>query len=303
MLDTCTIWQPDAKFTQLAGASLASTLYSTPLTITLSGELGAGKTTFLQGFFTAIGIKEHVTSPTYALEQRYDSSLGTMSHIDLYRLNADSAHRFLDECDEATIQCIEWPERSNTRGDIEIQLQEDRDQHGRKLTVTFHDQPIPPDSTIELWRSDAESPAHIIEHCNVVADTAVALAKELTARGMIVRLDALRAAAKLHDLLRLTDNHEAACASFLQEHGFNAIASMVATHGTNTQPASRKTIEQKLLYYADKRVMHDTVVSVQERFDDFKTRYTEGRDTPESVMWLKETLELEQELFPDGPIL
>src|SRR3989344_8249901 len=87
MYDCCTIWLENEQKTIQAGISLAASLYDTSLTITFSGELGAGKTTFLKGFAAALGVQGDVTSPTYALEQRYKTKAHQeLIHLDLYRL-------------------------------------------------------------------------------------------------------------------------------------------------------------------------------------------------------------------------
>ena len=109
IFETCVIDVASPAIMESAGRSLASTLYDKGLTITLSGELGAGKTTFARGFAKGLGIEEKVVSPTYALEQRY---LETLSHIDLYRLNEGQAKEFLSHIEEFSgIRLIEWIER------------------------------------------------------------------------------------------------------------------------------------------------------------------------------------------------
>ena len=82
----------------------------------LSGPLGAGKTIFVKGLATALGIDpEDVTSPTFTLVNPYEARL-TLHHIDLYRLDegASAAHAVdLDEllADEQAVIVIEWAER------------------------------------------------------------------------------------------------------------------------------------------------------------------------------------------------
>src|SRR3990172_11021354 len=53
--------------------------------VTVSGELGSGKTTFVRGACRALGVTVPVTSPTYTIGNRYRGGL-TVSHLDLYRL-------------------------------------------------------------------------------------------------------------------------------------------------------------------------------------------------------------------------
>jgi tRNA threonylcarbamoyladenosine biosynthesis protein TsaE len=53
--------------------------------ILLAGELGAGKTAFVQGFGAALGVDEQITSPTFTLAHQYEGSM-VMHHLDVYRL-------------------------------------------------------------------------------------------------------------------------------------------------------------------------------------------------------------------------
>lgn len=55
--------------------------------IALNGDLGAGKTTFAQGFAIGMGIKEHVGSPTFKLVSEYQGDKMKLYHVDCYRLN------------------------------------------------------------------------------------------------------------------------------------------------------------------------------------------------------------------------
>jgi tRNA threonylcarbamoyladenosine biosynthesis protein TsaE len=85
--------------------------------ILLSGALGAGKTVFVKGMASALGIAtDEVTSPSFTLVNRYDDGRLTLYHLDLYRLNegAGAAHAVdLDELltDERAVLVIEWAER------------------------------------------------------------------------------------------------------------------------------------------------------------------------------------------------
>ena len=55
--------------------------------ISLIGDLGAGKTTFTKGFARQMGIKDHVTSPTFKLISEYQGEKYRLNHIDAYRMN------------------------------------------------------------------------------------------------------------------------------------------------------------------------------------------------------------------------
>lgn len=105
--------------TQKIGQDLARTLTSGTI-ICLQGELGAGKTTLVQGIAEGLGIEGEITSPTFTLMNTYSATspgttIHTLVHIDTYRLkNAEEliaigAEDYLGAPGVATI--IEWPEK------------------------------------------------------------------------------------------------------------------------------------------------------------------------------------------------
>jgi len=82
--------------------------------IALHGDLGAGKTCFIQGYAAALGIDEPITSPTYTLIGEYEGRL-PLHHIDLYRLSGpeEALGLGLEEYFDANgITAIEWAERA-----------------------------------------------------------------------------------------------------------------------------------------------------------------------------------------------
>jgi tRNA threonylcarbamoyladenosine biosynthesis protein TsaE len=80
--------------------------------VTVSGELGTGKTTFVRGACAALGVREHVTSPTYTIGHRYHGDRGEVSHLDLYRFQGVSAAEWgdLEPYFDDAIAFVEWPE-------------------------------------------------------------------------------------------------------------------------------------------------------------------------------------------------
>jgi len=71
----------------LAKEILSSPLKNSAFTIGLEGDLGGGKTTFLQGFAKGLGIKERVLSPTFVLMKKFSTSkFRNFYHIDCYRI-------------------------------------------------------------------------------------------------------------------------------------------------------------------------------------------------------------------------
>ena len=85
--------------------------------VVLSGEVGAGKTTFVRAAARALGVRGRVTSPTYQFARGYDGSVGgrpvTVNHLDLYRLeglDAEDVLEFEDYLRPDAVTFIEWAE-------------------------------------------------------------------------------------------------------------------------------------------------------------------------------------------------
>jgi tRNA threonylcarbamoyladenosine biosynthesis protein TsaE len=79
--------------------------------VLLDGELGTGKTAFTQFLAEALGVDEPVTSPTFAIMNQYTCSLGTLAHLDAYRLgNSDGIDQLglFELIDDGAVAVIEW---------------------------------------------------------------------------------------------------------------------------------------------------------------------------------------------------
>lgn len=80
--------------------------------VTVSGELGSGKTTFVRGAARALGVTQAVTSPTFTVGHRYRGGTTDVSHIDLYRFSAVSNAEWgdLEPYFDDAVVFLEWPE-------------------------------------------------------------------------------------------------------------------------------------------------------------------------------------------------
>lgn len=113
------------------------------MVICLDGELGSGKTIFVKGFASALGIEENITSPTFNLIKEYESGEMPLYHMDMYRLDDDASNIGVDDYFVKNgISIIEW---SDLIQDI---LPEERleikfkiiDENTRVLVLTPHGQ-------------------------------------------------------------------------------------------------------------------------------------------------------------------
>ena len=83
--------------------------------ITFEGDLGAGKTTFIQAVSRGLGVTRPATSPTYALVHRYQGARGPVFHLDCFRLRSPDEAADLDWeglLSEGDAILVEWPERA-----------------------------------------------------------------------------------------------------------------------------------------------------------------------------------------------
>jgi tRNA threonylcarbamoyladenosine biosynthesis protein TsaE len=96
--------------TEAIAARLATALVPGDV-VTVAGELGAGKTTFVRGAARSFGVTVPVTSPTFTIGNRYRGSVD-VSHLDLYRFDGVSPAEWgdLEPYFEGAVCFVEWPE-------------------------------------------------------------------------------------------------------------------------------------------------------------------------------------------------
>ena len=145
---------------------------------------------------------------------------------------------------------------------------------------------------------------NIISHSIEVAKVALFISAELNKRGQRISLDLVEAASLLHDLtktecLKTKEDHAKTGSQILMGMGYERVGEVVAQHIWLWKEADPLAIsEEEIVNYSDKRVMHDRIVSLEERFNDLKDRY--GRD-PKAIDYLdrmeKEIYGIEHKIF------
>lgn len=168
------------------------------------------------------------------------------------------------------------------------------------------------------------TPPHIREHCAQVAKVAVLIGKALIEKGILVNIEQLREAGLLHDLVRIVDfkkwppvelykdasidditawealrekykglHHADAAVQILLEIGEKKLAKIVEKHKFKTilEQNGFDNWEEKILYYADKRVQHEEIVDLRARLEDGKKRNApEDEDRSEKVLALEKEI-------------
>ena len=183
---------------------------------------------------------------------------------------------------------------------------------------------------IKIFYRDFKVPKHIVSHMRQVANVALILAEKIDDNHPELNLDigSLNTAALLHDILKLVDfkqihfnnfkikpsvktqsfylelitkynkvGHAKAAAIELKKLGFNKVAMIISKHGYSSLIASKKsnrpnTLEEKILYYADKRVQFDQIVSLKDRIKDGQNRYfiKQNKKIPKSDLRIQKKL-------------
>lgn len=140
-----------------------------------------------------------------------------------------------------------------------------------------------------------KTPLNVIGHCKAACKAAEEVADNLIGKGIKLNKELVVAAALLHDIERNKNNHINKGVRLLKRMGFPEIAKVIKKHSlyqveeNDVQP---KTIEEKIVFYADKRAKGSKIVSLEERFKDLKKRY--GMDFTKEMEFTKK---IEKELM------
>jgi uncharacterized protein len=146
--------------------------------------------------------------------------------------------------------------------------------------------------------------SHIIDHSVEVSKVALHLAHALNRKGQRLDLRVVEAASLLHDLtksesLQTKEDHAQTGSQLLKRMGYARVGEVVAEHirlSRKSNPA--RVTEEEIVNYADKRVQHDRIVSLEERFRDLMSRYGKEQEASEQMERLKTvTFEIENKIF------
>jgi len=145
---------------------------------------------------------------------------------------------------------------------------------------------------------------NIVEHSVEVARVALFLSRALNGKGQRIDLGLVEAASLLHDLTKTEclvtkEDHAKTGCVLLNAMGYERVAEVVGDHIVLSRAKPPLVVsEEEVVNYADKRVQHDKIVSLDERFRDLMERYGKGgRVSAEWKRLMKATFEIEAKIF------
>jgi len=153
-----------------------------------------------------------------------------------------------------------------------------------------------------LLLSEYNVPSHIIAHSYKVSKVGWVIANEIKEINSQLNINLIISSCLLHDItkyeaLKTGEDHAETGGYLLKKLGYPEIGEIIESHVVIKNP-SKLLLEKKILFYADKRVMHDKIVSLKVRYDDLLIRY--GK-TEISKQFIKKGYEfaknIEAELF------
>ena len=145
-------------------------------------------------------------------------------------------------------------------------------------------------------------PDNVIARSEQVCNVALKIADLLEKKGIKVNKNLIAAASLLHDVKKLSPNdHVIEGYEFIKSLGFQEVAEVMKKHGLyhlSKDEFVPKTWEEKIVFYADKRVKGNKIVSVDERFEYIKQRY-KRQDVDKEIEFTKK---IEKELLDNEKI-
>ncbi len=135
-------------------------------------------------------------------------------------------------------------------------------------------------------------PENVIAHCEAVMNVALQIYNQIKER-FELNPDIIMAAALLHDIEKLKKNHVMASEEYLKSKGLGYIGEIVGEHGIKNPP---KSIYGKIVFYADKIVNEDKIVTLKERLDYIQDKYRLDDQDIEKLHSISKNIEKELEI-------
>ena len=250
----------------------------------------------------------------YAVPQ-HENAITKFVHVDLYRSDTGSALSAAEIgeliADPSAIVVIEWPERLPPEYLPQHHIAVDIapvGEHERSINIEFHDHGVPSETEIDDLHTEFAVPKHVGQHIATVTRVADYFAMQLVKQGVPLNAELVHAGARLHDFVRVCNfksfdpqcffetltphklgiwkklvttfqgkHHADAGAYILDKRGYPAAADLVRYHHT-AAAETELTLEEKCVLLGDRHVLHDTIVSLEERLGDAGQRNHHNRN-------------------------
>ncbi len=145
---------------------------------------------------------------------------------------------------------------------------------------------------------------HIIDHSVMVSNVTLFLCRELKKNSAMINTELAVSAALLHDITKTRsfstrENHPVTGGYLLTDLGYPEVGSIIRQHVIlDSYAADSPVSEQEIVNYSDKRVLHDRVVSLDERLDYIRVRYGKTAEFESRIRIMSQkTLGLEKKIF------
>ncbi|MEJ2102300.1 MAG: HD domain-containing protein [Desulfobacterales bacterium] len=151
---------------------------------------------------------------------------------------------------------------------------------------------------------EAQMPEHIVAHSLQVCRVGLCLVEHLNLKEIALDARLVQAAALLHDLtktrsFKTAENHALSGGQFLTDLGYIEVGSLVRQHVRLDDYSEHQNLsEAVVINYADKRVLHDRIVPLDERMNYIVDRYGKNPELQQRIQMLREkTKALEEDIF------
>jgi len=148
------------------------------------------------------------------------------------------------------------------------------------------------------------TPDHIVRHCQMVWEVGRFLGKSLIRENYHLDMPLLMASCLLHDIGKYPcivsgkKNHDILGQEILTREGLPNVGRIVAQHVVLNGRKNRPIAEEHIVFYADKRVMHDEIVSLENRFIYLNETYGKNPEALDRLLFMKqETIDVEKAIF------
>lgn len=163
---------------------------------------------------------------------------------------------------------------------------------------------IPDESQCLSLLEKYSTPDHIVRHSQRVWEVGKFLGEAMIERNYEIDLSLLRASCLLHDIGKFPcilsgfKKHDMKGKEILQKEGLEIVGEIISQHVILKGPKDRAIAEEHVVFYSDKRVVHDQIVSLESRFVYLVDTYGKTPEAREKLLVMKqETMDVEKAIF------